>query len=132
MNKHLSWTTDLTKEFPSECFTEKGLSQNGYHIDKDAIEIQFGLWKQLNKIVYERKRPFPRCTQIVPRAVANWNKKKVFVDVLSRLLSHIKIPFKKANPVLQITMRYLLYMIANGHLSTQYTQMDNTFLRIQR
>jgi len=55
INQHLSRTTDLTKEFPSESFTEKGLSQNGYHIDKDAIEIQFGLWKQLNKIVDKKK-----------------------------------------------------------------------------
>ena len=73
-----------------------------------------------------KKSPIPRCLQIVPASITYWNKSKVYIDVVSRLLSHIKIPFGKANPIVQIIVRFIMIMVVTGHLTTQYALLDNT------
>ena len=47
---------------------------------------------------------------------------------MSRLLSHIKIPFKKADPVLQLVVRFIFIMIANGYITTQFTNIPESIL----
>ena len=41
--------------------------------------------------------------------------------MISRLLSHIKIPFKKADPVLQLVVRLTFIVLINGYMTTKYT-----------
>ena len=77
-------------------------------------------------MVLQKKRPFPKCTQIVPQYVAYWNKTKVFIDVMSRYILHIKNPFKRANPILQLVVRNIMYMVVNGFLSSQYQNLAQT------
>ena len=44
---------------------------------------------------------------------------------MSRLLSHIKIPFKRGGSVLQLVVRFLSIMIANGHLTTNLLRLSD-------
>ena len=53
-------------------------------------------------------------------------KLKFCVDVMSRLLSHIKIPLKKADPVFQLVMRFTFIILTNGYMTTQYTSLSPT------
>jgi hypothetical protein len=57
--------------------------------------------------------------------VAYWNKTKGFVDVMSRLMSHIKIPFKSGGPVLQLVFRFMSIMVVNGYLTTCLLKLKN-------
>ena len=124
LNKHLSWITTANC-IPSEKISEEGLSGRNYHVDIQSVNIHFGLWKRLHRIVETKGQPFTRCTLIVPEAIAHWNKNKVFIDVVSRYMLHIKIPFKKANPILQLVVRNIMYLLLNGYLATRYTTCSN-------
>ena len=65
-----------------------------------------------------KERHIRNFLQTVPASIAYWNKNKVYVDVVSRILSHIKIPFGKADPILQIVVKFIMIMVVNGHLTT--------------
>ena len=86
------------------------------------MKLHFHLWKKLNQIVLNYNKPIPACLQIVPSGIAHWNKNKGYVDVMSRLLSHIKIPFKRADPVLQLIVRFTFILLVNGYITTQFTK----------
>ena len=124
---HLSWVGNGSN-IPIKKLSEKALSGCGYHVDVQSIAVHFGLWKRLHEMVISKKNPFPKCTQIVPQSVAYWNKSKVFIDVMSRYMLHIKIPFKKSNPVLQLLVRNIMYLRVNGFLSTQYEDLHKSEL----
>ena len=122
-SEHLLWTT-RGNSLPYDKLSEKGLTVDGYHVDVQSIKIHFGLWKCLHQTALSKGKPISHCTQIIPEAIAYWNKNKVFVDVMSRYLLHIKIPFRKANPILQLVVRNIMYMLVNGFLSTQWSTCD--------
>lgn len=110
--------------FPSASFGEEGVTQNGYHVDIHSIRMQLSLWKSTHNFIKNHgNKPLPPCRYIVPSGIAYWNKTKGFVDVMSRLLSHIKIPFKRGGPVLQLIVRFLGIMIVNGHLTTSLLKL---------
>ena len=48
----------------------------------------------------------------------------MYVDVMSCLLSHIKIPFRQADTILHIVVRFIMSMVIHGHLTTQYSMLD--------
>ena len=75
----------------------------------------------MDQIAEEKKRRIPRCLQSIPITIAYWNKNKVFVDIISRLLSHMKIPFKSADPVLQLVVRCIFILLVNGYMATKYS-----------
>ena len=109
--EHLKWTLKSSHDgFPSEILIDKELAQGNYDFDVHSIKLQFALWKQLHQIIEDKSKLISRCLQIVPNSIVYWNKNKLFVDVMSRLLSHIKIPFKKADPVLQLIVRFTFIM----------------------
>ena len=126
VGKHLDWIPNGS--VPIDQLTDKGLSSRGYDVDVQSIKIHFGVWKQLHKVVRSKKIPIPRCTQIVPRCVAYWNKNKVFIDVMSRYLLHIKIPFKHSSPILQLVVWFLMYLTVNGFLTTQCGKLHESKL----
>ena len=97
-------------------------------MDIQSIQIHFGLWKKLNEIVRTKNKPLPLSSQIVPCVVASWNKNKVFIDVMSRYLLHIKIPFKSSSPILQVIVRFIMYLTVNGFLATQYGSLGDSEL----
>jgi hypothetical protein len=114
-----------TAPFPTECFCE-GLGQSGYHVDVHSIRLQLALWKNTHALIRRHeKKPLPPCKYIVPTGIAYWNKTKGFVDVMSRLLSHMKIPFQKGGPVLQLMFRFLSIMTVNGHLATSLLSLSD-------
>ena len=126
VDQHLHWIN--SGNLPVEQISAKGLSGRGYHVDIQSIQIHFGLWKKLHEIVRTKNKPLPLCSQIVPCVVASWNKNKVFIDVMSRYLLHIKIPFKSSSPILQVIVRFIMYLTVNGFLATQYGSLADSEL----
>jgi len=51
-----------------------------------------------------------------PTGVCWWNCQKNPIDVLSRLLSNMKIPFGHAHPVLQLFVRFLFILFVDSYL----------------
>ena len=74
----LEWTYSIDGKFPAGQVSEDGLGGRGYHFDVHSIRLNFSLWKRIRLMVEKKGKPFPRCRQIVPRAVAFWNKNKVY------------------------------------------------------
>jgi hypothetical protein len=117
MQETLNWVYG-TEPFPQEAFGD-GLVQNGYHVDVHSVRLQLALWRSTHEFIRRHDmKALPPCKYIVPTGIAYWNKTKGFVDVMSRLLSHIKIPFQKGGPVLQLIFRFISIMVVNGHLTT--------------
>jgi hypothetical protein len=126
-NKHLGWLQQETTTIPSnvvEEMTNEGLLRNGYHVDKESVQLHFAIRQQLQRMVLENKRPLPKCKLIVPTAIAYWNKHKVFIDVFSRLLSHFKLYIGQANPVQHLVFHFIFSGVVAAHLITQYENMD--------
>ena len=124
--RHLRWTfVGSTDPFPKDKLSDCGLALGNHDVNIHTVQLHFSIWKELHLMIKMKKRPIPRCLQIVPTSIAYWNKSKVYIDVVSRLLSHIKIPFGKADPILQIIVRFIMIMVVNGHLTTQYALLDN-------
>jgi hypothetical protein len=122
MKESLNWVYG-DAPFPQEGFGD-GLLQNGYHVDVHSVRLQLALWKSTHDFIAKHEmRPLPRCKYIVPSGIAYWNKTKGFVDVMSRLLSHIKIPFQKGGPVLQLIFRFISIMVVNGHLTSSLLKL---------
>jgi hypothetical protein len=109
--------------FPQDAFGD-GLVQNGYHVDTHSVKLHLALWRSVHFLIRKHSKPLPPCRYIVPSGIAYWNKTKGYVDVMSRLLSHIKIPFKRAGPVLQLVFRFISIMIVNGHLTTNLLKLS--------
>lgn len=112
----LNWSYG-TEPFPINDFGA-GLKQKGYHVDVHSVRLTLQLWRSTHSLIDRHYgKPLPPCKYIVPTGIAYWNKMKGFVGVMSRLLSHIKIPFKRGGPVLQLVFRFLSIMVVNGHLT---------------
>jgi hypothetical protein len=102
-----------------------GLNQNCYHVDAHSLRLQLQLWKSTHALIKQYgDNPLPACHYIVPTGIAYWNTTKGFVDVMSRLLSHIKIPLKHGGPVLQLVFRFLSTLVINGHLLTKLVKLN--------
>ena len=121
---HLQWIYDDIVSFPRNKLSQDGLSEKGYHIGVQSVEVQFVLWQCLHNIVKERGIPFPKFSYIAPTSVSWWNANKGYIDITSRYLSHIKVPFKGADPILQIAVRFCSYELLNGYLTTRYENLD--------
>ena len=125
--RYLKWTFPwITEPFPKDQLSDSGLAQGNHDVNIHTVQLHFSIWKQLHKMIIVKKRPIPRCLQIVPAYISYWNKGKVYVDVVSRLLSHIKIPFGKADLILQIVVRFVMILVVNGYITTQYSLLDKT------
>ena len=70
-------------------------------------------------LIREKKKPIPKLFRIFPRSVAQWNTEESGIDLMSRYLSHVKIPFKSVSPLQQYIVRILLMAVVNGTISTR-------------
>ena len=61
---------------------------------------------------------------MVLTSITYWNENRVYVDIVSRLSSQIKISFGRVDYILQIGVRFIMIMVVNGHLATQYPFLD--------
>jgi hypothetical protein len=110
--------------FPTDLFGD-GLNQNGCHVDAHSVRLELQLWKSTHALIKQYDdNPLPPCHHIVPIGMAYWNKTKGFVYVMSRLLSHIEIPFKRGGPVLQLVFRFLSILVINGDLMTKLVKLN--------
>lgn len=114
--RYLKWTLDWTIAFPSNQFTAEGLKQSGYDVDIHSIRVNFELWKSVLKLIRAKGQPLPPMKFLKPTGVCWWNCQKNPIDVLSRLLSNMKIPFGHAHPVLQLFVRFLFILFVNSYL----------------
>ena len=124
----MNWVYGTTQPFPLDDFGA-GLKQKGYHLDVHSVCMSLQLWRSTHALIGKHNgNPLPPCKYIVPTGIAYWNKTEGFVDVMSRLISHIKIPFKPSGPVLQLFFRLFGNMVINGHLTTNFLRLsDDTF-----
>ena len=111
----------IYRTFADNKLSDESLATNGYHLGIYSVKLQFYLWKNLNQIVLHNKL-ISACLKISPSGITLWNNNKVYIDVMSRLLSHIKIPFKKADPVLQLIVRFTFILLVNGYITTKLTK----------
>lgn len=126
-DENLKWITSDSQTIPNEVadsITEKGISRNGYHIDSHSVKLHFAIRKQMMNLITIKKRPLPKCKLLVPTGVAYWNSRKGPIDVFSRLLSHLKVPFGKAGPTLQMTTFFILSCVVQGCLVNQYEMAE--------
>jgi hypothetical protein len=112
------------QQFQTEAFGGE-LNQNVNHVDFHAVCTQLQLWKSTHIIIEQYAgRPLPCHQYIVQTGIAYCNQTKGFVYAISRLLFHIKIPFKRAGPVLQLVFCFISIMVVNGYLTTSLLKLS--------
>jgi hypothetical protein len=103
------------ERFPN--INEENISSGKYRVEADTVQLNYKLWKALNKLVLHHDRPIPATKFLLPKIVRQWNLSKGMVDVISRYLRHLHIPFKAKSPSFALMIRLLLLPAINGCLT---------------
>jgi hypothetical protein len=104
-------------------FTQQNISRNpgfvpsayGHAIDFDTIQVQRKLAQAVmsnEEILSGKKGPGH---EFVPFAISEWNHTKGGQDTASRILSNIKIDFRKLTPRAFIYIRVIMTALMNSH-----------------
>ena len=107
------------RTFSSKWIYSCGPATKICNLSVQIIRLKFELWKIMMYLIREKKKPIPKLFRIFPRSVAQWNTEESGIDLMSRYLSHVKIPFKSVSPLQQYIVRILLMAVVNGTISTR-------------
>ena len=109
--EHLDWAYG---DVPFPSMIQDNISSKGYVVDEACIHLHLRLSRCLWNIVVEHGKPLPQGKHLIPTIVAYWNRNKGGVDVLSRFLKHVKIPFGRASPRVVYVVRMIFMLIFSG------------------
>jgi hypothetical protein len=104
---------------------EANISSGKYKIEAETVQLNYKLWKALNNLVLQRGRPIPATKSLLPKIVRQWNLSKGMVDVISRYLRHLNIPFSEGSPSFVLLMRFLLLPAINACLTARLRHTDD-------
>jgi hypothetical protein len=91
-------------------------------VNKHGVETSLQLWRAMNKIIAQRRRPLPPGRFLLPSLIAIWNRIKGGIDVFSRHLKNIKSQHMRMNPYAASWIRLIMAMVYNSHQMHQNLQ----------
>ena len=87
----------------------------GHASDLHTIKNNLALWRSMNEMVRDRRRPFPPGRMIIPSIVAMWNRSKGPIDVFSRFLKNCHARHSRLPPLANIWLRLIMTRIYNAY-----------------
>ena len=100
LSKFLEWTDGGIEGVPE-------LTNYHYAMDRESVQQDLLIWKEINRLFEERGRPFPRIKHIIALLAAIHNKLKIGVDGSSRLAANAAARHGKLKPMAQFLLRTL-------------------------
>ena len=107
LSKFLDWTDGGVEDVPV-------LNDYHYGIDRESVQQDLLVWKEINRLFEERGYSFPRIKHIISLLAAIHNKLKIGVDGNSRLHANAHARHGKLKPMGQ----FLLRTISDTFLNT--------------
>lgn len=97
------------------------LGERTYHMDVHTVKLHLALSKKLSKIIITNKKcPLPVAKYIVSLIAAHWNQIKGSINVMSRYLSNVKIPFGPLSPKVVYVILMVKMLMMNAFLTHRY------------
>lgn len=87
----------------------------GRAVDQHTVELYRRLRKAIVDAVLTRQEPVPNLKYIKPVVIAMWNREKVGVDVVSRLLKNVQLQNENFGPQPYLYDRYTKLLLLNSH-----------------
>ncbi|KAE9190862.1 hypothetical protein PF004_g21779 [Phytophthora fragariae] len=99
----------------------------GHCVDQQTLVQTLSLWKAIDKMVNDRRRPLPAAKHILPSLIALWNRVIGGIDVYSRFLKNVKAKHFRLSPTGAIWLRMIMTLVYNAYQSFLLFQ-SNSFL----
>lgn len=109
-NKYISWYLGNEEWDPRKVLRKVKL----FHaVDMETVVFWKRLSEKVLKLNSDERTRLPPAHDIVPHAVALWNKCKGGQDVVSRMLKNVKVDFRSLRPRAYIIIRLIMVQLLN-------------------